>query len=142
MLNPLLLAYTGIVWKDVLMAHLAAFGYVCLFVAATPAAGRRSGAWALAAVLALALAAALRQHALVLAVPGAVYTAFLLADSRAGTMGLAFVLCAVQVAYQRRDRRLCRRSRVGEKIPRTGSRLAQPRDLRPRGNRGERRRDS
>ncbi len=96
-LNPLLIAYTGIVWKDVLMAHLAAFGYVCLYVAARrlPSGGRIG--WTLAAVLALAFVASLRQHALVLAIPGAVYAAVLLANGRALRWGLALVLCAAVV---------------------------------------------
>lgn len=122
-LNPLLLAYTGIVWKDVLMAHLAAFGYVCLFVAATRPRGGGRAAWSLAAVLVLALAGSLRQHALVLAVPGAVYTAFLLSDTRETRWGLAFVLCAVQVGINVAIVAYADAVAIGERIPRAGAGL-------------------
>jgi hypothetical protein len=96
-LNPVLIAYTGIVWKDVLMPHLTAFGYVCLFVAGRrPMVGTRT-AWALSAVLALALAASLRQHALALAIPGAAYAAILLTGTRARRWGLALLFPAAVV---------------------------------------------
>ena len=117
-LNPLLLAYTGIVWKDVLMAHLAAFGYACLYVAAKRPPGGGRTAWSLAAVLALALAASLRQHALVLAIPGAVYAALLLSDTRRARWGLAIVLCTVQVGVNVVILAYADAVGVGEKVPR------------------------
>jgi hypothetical protein len=119
-LNPLLLAYTGIVWKDVLMAHLAAFGYVCLYAGATQAPRGARIAWALAAVLALALAASLRQHALVLALPGAVYAAFLLVGGRAARWVLALVLCAMVAGINVAIIAYADAVAVGGKIPRMG----------------------
>ncbi|MGE5090297.1 MAG: hypothetical protein ACM3QY_14305 [Candidatus Levyibacteriota bacterium] len=117
-LNPLLLAYTGIVWKDVLMVYLAAFGYVCLYVAANRPAGGRI-AWALGAVLVLAFAASARQHALVLAVPGAVYGALLLSDRRAIRWGLALLLCAGVVGINIAIVAYADSVTFGEKVPRT-----------------------
>jgi hypothetical protein len=117
-LNPVLLAYTGIVWKDVLMSHLAAFGYVCLFVTARRQ-GRGRIRWAFAAVLALALAASLRQHALILAIPGAVYAAFLLSEGRAARWGFAFILCAGVVGTNVAIVAYADAVAVGERIPRT-----------------------
>ena len=52
--NPILLAYTGIVWKDVFMAHLVAFGYACLYTARARAdLGRAVFVFAALACLAL-----------------------------------------------------------------------------------------
>jgi hypothetical protein len=117
-LSPLLLAYTGIVWKDVLMSHLAAFGYVCLYVAARRPPGRRRIWWALAAVLALALAAALRQHALLLAIPGVVYAGFQLVDRARAQVGVAIVLCVVVIGVNVAIIASADESRVGPTIPR------------------------
>ncbi len=118
-LNPLLIAYTGIVWKDVLMAHLAAFGYVCLYVAARQSVAGKRTVWAFAAVVVLAGAASLRQHALVLAIPGTVYAAFMLSHGRVTRWGLAFVFSAVVVGINVAIVAYADAVAVGEKISRT-----------------------
>ena len=117
-LNPLVLAYTGIVWKDVLMVYLATFGYVCLYVASNRSGSRRIAS-ALGAVLALALAASARQHALVLALPGAVYGALLLSDRPATRWGLALLLCAGVVGINIAIVAYADSVAVGEQVPRT-----------------------
>lgn len=122
-LNPLLLAYTGIVWKDVLMSHLAAFGFVCLYVAARRPLGRVRIAWAIGAALALSLMASLRQHALVLAIPGVVYAAILLSHGRAGRWGLAFAFSALAVGASIAIVAYADAVAAGEKFPRTESGL-------------------
>jgi len=75
-LNPLLIAYTGIVWKDVLFAHLALFGYACLLQAAAGAGDASRVAWSTACLIALALAASLRQQGLLVALPAIGYASF------------------------------------------------------------------
>jgi len=120
-LNPLLLAYTGIVWKDVLLAHLVAFGYVCLYVAARRPAGRARIGCALGAVLALAFVASLRQHALVLAIPGAVYAALLLSSARTVRWGLAVVIPIVVVGINVAIVAYADAVAVGEKFQRTAA---------------------
>jgi hypothetical protein len=122
-LNPLLLAYTGIVWKDVLMSHLAAFGYVCLYLASRRPPGHKRIAWALAAVFALSLAAALRQHALLLAIPGVTFAAFLLAQRRVAQLSLTIVFSAVIVGLNVGIIVYADEVAVGEKIPRMGAGL-------------------
>ena len=122
-LNPLLLAYTGIVWKDVLMSHLAAFGYVCLYLASRRTPGHKRIAWALAAVFALSLAAALRQHALLLAIPGATFAAYLLARRRVAQTSLTIVFSAVIVGLNVGIIAYADEVAVGEKIPRMGAGL-------------------
>lgn len=117
-LNPLLVVYTGIVWKDVLMAHLAAFGYACLYAASNRLAGRGRAAWALAGVLAVALVASLRQHGLLIAIPGAAYAAFLLAERRAWRAGFALGLCAAVIAVNVAIVEYADSVGVGEKIAR------------------------
>jgi len=122
-LNPLLLAYTGIVWKDVLMSHLAALGYVCLYVAGRWRPSRGRIAWALSSALALALAASLRQHALLLAIPGAVYAAFLVANGRATRWAFALTLSATVIGINIAIIAYADAVAVGEKIPRTATGL-------------------
>ncbi len=117
--NPLAIAYTGIVWKDVLMAHFAVFGYACLDVAAQRSRGSRRTAWAIAALLSLAMAASLRQHALVLAIPGAVYAAVLLTDGRLRRAGIAVGLAAAMVGANIAIVAYADAVAVGQKVPRT-----------------------
>jgi len=118
-LNPLVIAYTGIVWKDVLMAHVAVFGYACLDVASRRSRGSRRMAWAIAALLSLALATSLRQHALVLAIPGAVYAAVLLTDGRLRRASLALGLAAAILGANAAIVAYADAIAVGEKVPRT-----------------------
>ena len=118
-LNPVLIAFTGMVWKDVLMAHSAVLGYVCLFVAARRPMGPRRLAWALSAVLALTFAASLRQHALALAIPGVVYAAILLTDTRVGRWILALLLAAAAVGANVAIIAYADAVTAGAKIPRT-----------------------
>jgi hypothetical protein len=118
-LNPLVIAYTGIVWKDVLMAHVAVFGYACLDVASRRSRGSRRMAWAIAALLSLAMATSLRQHALVLAIPGAVYVAVLLTDGRLRRASLARGLAAAIVGANAAIVAYADAIAVSEKVPRT-----------------------
>jgi hypothetical protein len=90
--------YTGIVWKDVLMAHLVAFGYVCLCTAATRPAYPGRQILVFVALAALALGASLRQHALIFSIPGAVYAACLLSRRWQWRLGLTAVLSAAVIA--------------------------------------------
>jgi hypothetical protein len=122
-LNPLLVVYTGIVWKDVLMAHLAAFGFACLYAASNRAVGRGRTAWALAGVLGLAFVASLRQHGLVLAIPGAVYAAFLLAERAAWRFGVALALTAAVIGANVAIVAYADAVAVGQKIQRTNAGL-------------------
>jgi len=117
-LNPLLIVYTGLVWKDVLMSHLAAFGYVCLYVAARQT-DRRRIKWTLGAVVVLALATSLRQHAIVLAIPGAVYAAFLLSRKCMTRWWLAVALSVAIIGVNTAILAYADAVAVGEKIPRT-----------------------
>lgn len=77
-LNPLLVAYTGVVWKDVLFAHLGLFGYACLMQAENTSARALRIVWSIPCLFALALAASLRQQGVLLAVPAIGYASFLL----------------------------------------------------------------
>ena len=122
-LNPLFVVYTGIVWKDVLMSHVAAFGYVCLFVAARRPEGPKRIKWALGAVFALAFVASLRQHALILAIPGATYAAFLLRRERMARWGLAVAFSAMIIGINVAIVAYADVVAVGEKIPRTAAGL-------------------
>jgi hypothetical protein len=78
LLNPIVAVYTGIVWKDVLFAHLILFGYVCLAVSAWQTTRARL-TFAAVAIIAVALAASLRQQGLLLALPAALYVGWSIA---------------------------------------------------------------
>jgi len=120
--NPVLLAYTGIVWKDVLMAHLVAFGYACLYTARARADLGRA-VFVFAALACLALGASLRQHALILAIPGAVYAAFIVAQGRGLRWSLGIAFCATVIGTSIAIVAYADAVGVGETIPRMATGL-------------------
>jgi len=94
-----LLAYTGVVWKDVLVSHLAGFAYVCLYVAGRQSQEGRRNTLVTVAIVSFAISAALRQHALILVIPGAVCAAILIARTRAMRIGLASFFIAAIIGF-------------------------------------------
>jgi hypothetical protein len=121
--NPVLLVYTGIVWKDVLMSHLVVFGYVCLHAAAArPEDGGRR-VLVFVGVATLALGVSLRQNALILAIPGAAYAAFLLTSHPLSRGCLAIALPLLVIGSNAAIIWYADSVAVGETIPRTGTGL-------------------
>lgn len=86
-LNPVLIAYTGIVWKDVVFAHLLVFSFSLLI--ARGCGTLKSTNWLLLSLAAALLACTIRQQGIVVVVPLALAAA--MQAVRGGVRRTAFV---------------------------------------------------
>ncbi|MBW8708980.1 MAG: hypothetical protein JF627_06900 [Alphaproteobacteria bacterium] len=89
-LTPQWLMFQGQIWKDILCANAAIAGFVCLAVAARD--GRKR--WLVPAAVLLALAAAVRQNAIVL-LPVAALVAACTVPSKRWLIGFCFLAVSV-----------------------------------------------